>query len=40
MRFTSPHGRGNERFLQFSDALIEAWSRFNGFPLIKTAGTD
>lgn len=40
MRFTSPHGRGNERFLQFSDALFEAWSRFNGFPLIKTAGTD
>jgi hypothetical protein len=38
MRFTSPHGRANERFARFSGALFEAWSRFNGFPLIKTAG--
>jgi len=37
MRFNSPHGRAKERFLQFSDALFEAWARFNGLPLIKTA---
>jgi hypothetical protein len=35
-RFTSPHGRASERFLQLSDALFDAWSRFNGVPLIKS----
>jgi hypothetical protein len=36
-RFTSPHRRANDRFLEFSDALFAAWSRFNGVPLIKSA---
>jgi hypothetical protein len=36
-RFTSPHRRANDRFLEFSDALFAAWSRFNGVPLIKFA---
>jgi hypothetical protein len=36
MKFTSPRGRANERFVQFSDDLFEAWSRFNGVPLIKS----
>jgi hypothetical protein len=37
LKFTSPHGRANERFLQFCDRLFDAWSRFNGVPLIKSA---
>jgi hypothetical protein len=37
MKFTSPQGRANERFLQFCDDLFETWSNFNGVPLIKAA---
>ena len=36
-RFTSPHRRANDRFLQFSDALFAAWSSFNDVQLIKSA---
>jgi SEC-C motif len=38
MRFTNPHCRANERFLQFSDVLFKAWSKFNGVPLIEKLG--
>lgn len=37
LKFTSPQSRANERFLQFCDELFEAWSNFNGVPLIKIA---
>jgi len=36
-RFTSPHGRVNERFIRFCDELFESWAKYNGVPLIKTA---
>jgi hypothetical protein len=37
LTFTSPSGRANERFVRFCDRLFDAWSKFNGVPLIRSA---